>query len=706
MMKRRTFLALLFTGLFDMTIIGRLVSIQGVHGKKLRQLADDVHFRGVPLPAFRGDIVDRHGVVLASSHHVYSLYAVPGQTARYRDQEAILLGALLHKQPAVILRRLKQRLGFVWLQRKMTPEQVDAVRAQLASLPGIHFINETTRYYPQGPLLGPVLGFTGIDNQGLDGLELYYNKALVGKPGRIQEEYDAVGKTVKFSRDRIVPSAQGNTLELSIDEKIQWMAEQAAEQAAEETQAKGVTIIVMDPATGGILAFAQRPSFNPNHYKEYNPQRYRLHGVTDAVPPGSIFKPVTLAAALEERATSVHSGFFCPGYKVVAGRRVNCWRLQGHGAETLADVVKNSCNVGFMDIGLALGKEKFYEYVHKFGLDNHTPLDFPGLGKGIFPKPSRVTVLDLAIMAFGQTLTVTPIDMLNAIVAIANGGTLLTPHFAQRIMDPHGQVIKDFARRPIRTVVSERVANLVQSMMVQVVGQGTGKLGGVNGYHVAGKTGTAQKVVDGRVQKGVYISSFVGFAPVPDPRFAILVNVDEPVGAYYGGQVAAPIFSRLSQKILEYLNVPPDPSLMKPSQQAMALVPNLVNLSPEQAMQDAELFGFPVQFEGSGSVVVDQSIAYGGWYPPGTVVAVKLGSTPRIYMDWVAVPQMVSLSPAHAMQLGEKLGINVQVIGPRQGTILRQSVPAGHEVRSGSRVRVWTWSSRRGAIRQKGQQEE
>ncbi len=687
-MKRRNFLVLALIGIFDGVLMGRLTTIQAVDAARLKIIADSAHFRGVPLAAFRGNIVDRHGHLLAGSHHAYSTYAIPIQTRRHRTTESLLLATVLGLPQNQVLRRLSRHQGFVWLKRRLTAEELDTLKSQLPSLPGVYLVTETARYYPEGNLAGPVLGFTGIDNQGLAGVELVFNKYLQGKPGKIQEEYDVTGRTIQFAEQRVLQPIQGDTLELTLDEKIQWMAERACEQAMISTGAKSVSITVMHPPTGGLLALAQRPTFNPNRFREADPKHYRVLAVSDAIPPGSIFKPVTLSSALEMGTTHPGAGFYCPGFKRVLGRRVNCWRPEGHGAESLGAVVRNSCNVGFMELGLGLGVSRFYEALGQFGLMEPTHLDLPGSARGIFPKASLVTALDLAIMAFGQTLTVSPIGLLNAIAAIANDGVLLKPHVARQIRSPEGKLLKAYDTVAVRRVISPTVARQVQDMLVSVVSEGTGKLGQVPGFRVAGKTGTAQKVINGRTEKGIYIASFVGFGPVPNPQVAIMINVDEPQGAFYGGQVAAPIFSRLARDIFRHLNLSPTEPIVPPKNGEPAMVPNLVNLDPVSALDDAEAFGFPVQFEGHGEVVVDQSIQYGAWLPAGTRIKLKLGDATRIYLEWVAVPNFVGMQRQSVQQLAWELGLNVRWSAGRHQAVREQSVHPGTEVRAGTTVMV------------------
>lgn len=682
MLKRRTFLALLGMVGFSALLTGRVIYIQGPWAKKLRQLARQSHLRGVPLAPLRGEIVDRAGRVLAESYHQYSLYAVPIQI-RERETESTLLSTLLNIPEAKLKRKFSRRLGFVWIKRRLTPQQLELVRSQSGALPGVYLAPESARAYPQGDFAGPVLGFTGIDNQGLAGLEYTYNKYLKGRRGWILREYDVAGQPIPGKPSHLDAPVPGDKLVTTLDENIQWMAERAAEEARLQHGARRVMIALMDPSSGGLLALASRPGFNPNDFRNADPKLYRNYLVSDAIPPGSIFKPVTLAAALAAGVASVDTGFWCPGFKIVLGRRVNCWRREGHGAETLSDVVKNSCNVGFMELGLALGRERFYEAVKNFRAVGPTGIDLPGEGRGILPAQRKATALDLAVMAFGQTLTTTPIALLNAVAALANGGELLIPHVGEKIVTPTGHTVLSLHRRLVRRVVPSEVSQLVQNMMERVVREGTGKLARVPGYRVAGKTGTAQKVVAGRVAENVYISSFIGFAPVGQPRVAIICSVDEPQGAYYGGQVSAPVVGRLLKQVLQYLQVQPTEAVKPPSPGEQVIVPNLVNLDPLEARQDAALYGFSVQFRGHGPVVVDQSVVYGGYRPAGTPLILTLGQHTRIYQEWVAVPNLVGLPVSAARQVAFDIGINLHVEGNMDGRVRWQEWTVDREVRAG-----------------------
>lgn len=672
---------------FDGLLLGRTVYVQGIWAGRLRRLAEQAHLRGVPLAPLRGAILAQHGRVLAESHHVYSLYAVPVQVA-HPSEEAVLVAGIVGQPIGAVEARLRRRLGFVWVKRRLSAAQVEVLKSQTAALPGLHLVPEATRWYPQGALAGAVVGFTGIDNQGLAGLEYAYNRVLTGRRGWILREFDVAGRPIPRASSRVDPPVTGSTLVTTLDLNIQAMADQAAEETLRRHSAKRVMILVMEPETGGILALANHPGFNPNVYRQYGPAAYRDQVVSDAIPPGSIFKPVTLASALESRAVGLETGFYCPGFKIVAGRRVNCWRRAGHGAESLGAVVRNSCNVGFMDMGLALGLDRFYDYLRRFRVLGPTGVDLPGEARGITPPRRRATALDLAVMAFGQTLTVTPLALLNAVSALANGGTLRVPHLGAEVIAPGGGTPRRLFVNSGHRVVQPWVAAAVQRMMASVVSRGTGKLARVPGYQIAGKTGTAQKVVGGRVVDGVYISSFVGFGPVPHPRVAILCSVDEPQGAYYGGQVAAPVVGRLLRYIFHYWRLPPTERVKPPPRGEAAIVPNLVNLNPEEARQDAAAFGFSVRFQAAGPVVVDQSVSYGAYRPAGDVLTLTLGFAPRIYMDWVAVPNLAGLSVRQARRVAFDIGINLHVEGNLDGRVQWQEWPENQEVRAGVTMTV------------------
>lgn len=686
-LRRRSFLILAGALAFDAFLMGRTIYVQGVWSKELRRLARESHLRGVPLAPPRGEILDRVGTVLAGSHHVYSAYAVPVQV-RHPEEEAQILSMLLDQPADRVLKRLKRRLGFVWVKRHLSDTELSRLRPQLSALPGVFVLPESTRSYPEGALAGTVLGFTGVDDQGLAGLELTYNRALTGRKGYILREFDVAGRPVPGASSALDHPVPGNNLVTTIDHNIQWMAEKAAEEALVRNSARRAMVLVMEPRTGGILALAEHPGFDPNYYKKYKPEAYRDEVISDAIPPGSIFKPVTLASALQSRAVGLNAGFFCPGFRVVLGRRVNCWRKSGHGPESLAAVVRNSCNVGFMDLGLRLGIDRFYEYMQRFRMMGPTHVDLPGEAHGIMPRKGRATLLDLAVMAFGQTLTVTPVALLNAVSAIANGGDLNIPHAGDRIVAPDGRVIRRLFEGTSTRVVDRWVAESVQRMMTAVVSQGTGKLARVPGYRVAGKTGTAQKVIGGRVVEGVYIASFVGFGPVPNPRVAVLVSVDEPKGAYFGGQVAAPVVGRLLRQIFRYWELKPTEPIKRPAPGTSVMVPNLVNLPPGEARDDADAFGFGVRIEGHGPVVADQSVSYGAYRPAGETLVLTLGSAPRTYMDWVAVPAVVGLPVAEARHIAFDIGINLHVEGDLGGRVQWQEWPVDHEVRAGATMSV------------------
>ncbi len=528
--------------------------MESYHGQNLLEKALRVRLRAVPVQAPRGAILDREGRVLATSLGGFGIYGVPAQISD-KVGAARTLSGILDTPAAGLLSRLGQSAAVVWLKRHASSALV--LRVRKAGLPGIGVVPEAKRFYPGGTLASQVIGFAGSDNQGLEGIELSADRYLTGKAGAVRVEMDALNRQMPWAVHTYTPPVPGDTVVLSLDAHLQLIAERAARQAQDATGAAGVSILIMNPKSGGILALANRPAYNPNTYWEYPPKDWRDPVVSDTFPPGSTFKPITLAAALQEKVVNANSRFYDPGYTKVTGIPIRCWKDGGHGSVDLAQVVANSCNVGFVAMGEKLGTPTFYRYLRAFGLLNRSGVDLPGETRSIYPPEKNVRPVDLAVMAFGQTLAVTPLQLLTAICAIANGGEMVRPHVIREVLSPVGKVVKPPGREMIRRVLSPGVAKEVTSLLVGVMA-GTGKKAAVPGYVLAGKTGTAQAVVNGRYVEGQYIANFVGFGPVPNPRLAVLVVIHRPVGEYYGGQIAAPVFARVMEEALNYLKIKPN----------------------------------------------------------------------------------------------------------------------------------------------------
>lgn len=534
-------------------LCGRLAWLQFVLGPELRQRALEVRLRDVPVEAKRGTIYDRQGRELAVSIDVDSVFAIPTQV-RDKEGTASKLAEILGLDREWVLARLQRQEAFTWIKRKIDCDQAAQIRA--LRMPGIDLTQESRRVYPKGTLAAHVLGFAGIDNQGLEGIEVQYDSWLRGIAGRISIEYDARGHEIPQAVHRYFAPTDGLSLILTIDETIQYICERELEAAMVASGAKSGCVIAMDPKTGEILALANYPTYDPNNYQFYPAASRRNFAVVDTFTPGSTFKPITAAGALEDGVVSWSSRFHCGGSLLISGRTIRCHRTSGHGSQTVMQVMDNSCNVGFINIGLKLGIERFYDYVEAFGLASKTGIDLPGEAQGMIIPRAKAKTLDLAVMSFGQSLTVTPLQLLTAVSAIANGGTVLQPHLAKELRTADGVLIQSFASKKETPVIAEQTARELWRSLESVVQNGTGKRTYIPGYELAGKTGTSQKTVDGRVSSEHHVASFVGFGPARDPQVSLLVVIDEPVGAYYGGQVAAPVFANIMRDVYRYLGIP------------------------------------------------------------------------------------------------------------------------------------------------------
>ncbi len=683
---RRRILFLFFSTLLAvLVLVMRLAWIQVALGEELRARAEEDRTRSMPVQARRGTIFDRRGRELAISVNVDSVFAVP---AEIEDAEATAakLASTLGMDYGKVLDRLTRRAAFVWIKRQIDPEV--AAELQAADLPGIGFTQESRRYYPKGSLASHVLGIAGIDNQGLEGVEVVYDEELRGTPGKIIIEYDARGRELPQAVHRYVPPVDGQSLVLTIDEVIQFITERELEKAVIEHQALRGVAIVMDPRTGEILAMANRPDYDPNHYQDYPVENRRNLAVTDALPPGSTFKPLTVAMAVEEGVASWGDTFHCPGNIVITGVSVSCWK--SHGTLDLEGALEQSCNVAMANLALRLGAESFFRYAEAFNLTNRLGIDFPGEGKGSVPTPAQMRPLDLGVMGFGQTLTMTPLQLLSAIAALANDGVLMKPYLVKQLLGPEGEVLQTFSPTPLRQVVSEKTAREVLQAMVAVVEEGTGRNARVEGYTVAGKTGTAQKVVAGGYERGRYLSSFVGIAPASDPRIAVLVMIDEPKGTYYGGQVAAPAVAAIIRDTMRYLDVPPDASTAeeRASEEPLVKVPLVINLSVEDATMELRRQGLGVDVRGGGGVVVDQVPPAGAAVVRGTKVVLSTSVRSASPSDnaMVTVPELIGKSMREVAAVLGALGLRLEVVG--SGIAVNQYPEAGERVPPATTIRV------------------
>lgn len=699
---------LLLFSLAMVALLGRLAYWQFYRGRELAEKGWEIRAHEAPVRAPRGAIVDRNGRPLAESQTAWSISANPREVTDPAGVAA-RLAPILGMPAADVEKKLRQRASYVYIKRKASDQQYQQIRALKEKEPrllaGIQMDPEAKRYYPEGPLAAHVLGIAGLDNQGLEGLEAYYDEQLRGKNGIIQVERDARGYPIAGGEQRVVPPQPGLTAVLCLDKALQLILEQAADRAIAVTQSKRVALIVMDVPTGCILAMTSRPSFDPNNFASTDARDRRMWLVSDAVSPGSIFKPVTAAAAMEEGLVTLKTPFYDRGCaQFEQGTKPICnWNNSGFGSGTIVDVMKTSSNVGFGQIGLMLGADRFYKYLDLFNLTSKTGIDLPGEAVGLrLPlKVAREHPRDLATQAFGQTLTVTPVQMLAAINAIANDGKWVQPHLAMEFRTPDGQTVQKVEPRS-RQIISPETAREVQMLMEQVVADGTGKGAQVPGYAVAGKTGTAEKFVDGKKLEDVYIASFAGFAPVPDPKVSVLVMIDEPGGGLkYGGQIAAPVFSQMVGDILRYLQIPPQ-TPVSPAKKGSAgaeervRVPNFVNLPPEQAKAIAREAGLTLNIQGAGGpLVTAQMPPAGATVAPGAAVQVRIDpEPPAAGGETVRVPNLQGMTLRQAADLLSGMGLFLQPpVG--SGAVIRQEPAPGAAVPRHTRVQLWLQSPAR-----------
>ncbi len=542
----------------------RLVYLQVFERAKLTARAERQQEQVLTLVPKRGAILDRMGRALAVSLDVDSVYGIPSKIDDPREL-ARRLSRILHEDRATLERKLAGDKHFVWLSRKVDPTEAEQVK-ELGSAE-IQLRAEPKRFYPNKSLAGPLLGFAGIDNEGLEGLERAYDKILRGVNGWMLAEMDAKGRMVfpggpGFQYHMPKP---GHDIILTIDEVIQHISEKELDAALASSHAKGGVCIVMNPQTGEILALSVRtnghgrPAFNPNEPQRYKPAEWRNRAVTDAYEPGSIFKVVLASAALEERVVHPLERLDCSaGYIKLADREIK--DAHKNGVLTFSDVIAESSNVGTIKVALRLGKDRLYKYITAFGFGKKTGVDLPGEIPGLLQDTRLWSVVSIGEIAIGQEIGVTPLQMAAAYCAIANGGVLMKPYTVSEIVDPGGGAGQKFGPQPVGRVISEETCAKVVGLLKRVIDMGTGQEAKPAGYSAAGKTGTAQKIDrrTGEYSKKNYVSSFVGFAPASSPRVVILVMIDTPESSIYGGTVAAPVFRAVAEQSLAYLQVAPD----------------------------------------------------------------------------------------------------------------------------------------------------
>ena len=613
-MRKRILIAFIMLCVVFAALFGRLFYLQIVDGKMLRSRAAEQWYRDLPLKASRGKILDRGGSVLAGNSDVFTLYARPN-AVKDKENVAAEIASALELDAESVLKKLESSVGEVTIKRKIDAETAYALREK--NIGGLYYTLDTERNYPLGSTSSQILGFTNIDNVGQSGLESYYDKYLTGIDGYAYTTTDMAGREVEGGVTRYVPSIPVCDVTLSVDMNIQSFAQSAVETAATEFSARSASMVVMDENTGGIVAMAKSPSFDlndpPRNDLDLLNELSRNTMIVDMYEPGSTFKIFTTAAAIEAGVVSDNDSFYCAGSRTVDGQRIRCWRSIGHGSQHLAEGVKNSCNCVFMDLALRLGTDRFYSALDNFGLGKKTGVDFAGESSGMLMNKSNVKTVDLARIGFGQAVAVTPLQLIAGVSSIVNGGTLYKPYLVQKVSSYDGMTIAERAPEVVRRTVSEATSARMREYLLGVVQSGGGSKAGVDGYAIGGKTGTAQKYVNGGIAQGKYVSSFIGFAPANDPKYAVLMIVDEPQGyMYYGSLVAAPYAGRVFKSIFEYEGIEPTLAVDK----QYVLMPDVIGKSIADAAAELEAAGLNVECIGEGEVIAQTPIA-------GTRIAVS-----------------------------------------------------------------------------------
>ncbi len=558
-LRRRVYLVLAFFLLAFSLVFARAFDLQVLKGDALKKMARRQHVRTVSLKSKRGAIYDRNEKALAISIDVDSIYARPAKISSPRTV-ARTLAPITGLRASEIERKLRTRRGFVWIKRQIDLDE--ATRSRILAMKGVGIVKESRRYYPNRTLAANLIGFTGIDSRGLEGIEHSYNRFLMGTARRISGGRDARGRLILFGdTDNVVP-VEGMSVELTIDKTIQYVTERALRKAMEKFGAKGGTAVVLSPATGEVLAMANQPGFDPNDFGRASPTLWRNHAVTDAFEPGSLVKVFLVAGAIEDGVVRPDDIFYCEnGRYRVADRVIH--DAEKNGWLSVANIIKYSSNIGAIKIAQKMGRERVYRYFRAFGFGEKSGIDLPGDTSGMLPPLDRWSGVTLQTLSFGQGVSASSIQLASALGAIANGGLLMRPYIVREVRDSDGNVVQAGSPAIVRRVISAETALAIRKMMVRVTSRdGTGRKAALVGFSVAGKTGTAQKpdLERGGYKRGAYVSSFFGFLPAENPALVITVTLDEPSKGYYGGDVAAPVFREIAAKSLAYLGVMPETS--------------------------------------------------------------------------------------------------------------------------------------------------
>ena len=709
--KRLTLVVWTIVVVFFILIL-RLSYIMIVKRDEYSSRAEEQWTSEVSIDARRGRILDRNGVELAVSANVYRVDFDLNSVRQYLKNNSLTNADIAGKiadavgiEENKVMEKLETKLasganaGSATLIRRIEKESADKVNN--LNIDGVIVSPDTKRYYPKGEFLAHVLGSTNVDGQGLTGVELQYNEYLSGVPGVRISEIERNEENLSYTISNFTEPIDGKDVSLTTDSKIQAIAEKVAEKGLVDNQAKRVSIMVMNPNNGEILAMVNKPDFDPNNafdgFEDFSGETdgeklqkmWRNSLVNDTFEPGSIFKVVTMVTALEEGIASESDTFECGGSLQVGSHTIKCWKTSGHGSQILPQILQNSCNVGFMKLGEKIGKETLNEYIKKLGFGKTTGIDLPGEASGIVKKTESITESDLATISFGQTNTVTAIQYMQAFNALANGGSLIQPHILKEVShyDNTGTKIVDETFEPVisKNVLSAESTATLRDYLERTVNEGGSNKSYIEGYHIGGKTGTAQKVnsVTGGYESGKYISSMAAMAPIDSPEITAFISIDEPSnGAYYAGVVTAPLMKILLTDIFNYMD-----SEFSQDYNAVArdiLIPEIRGKSIEEAKKILKDVNLEYNIEGSGESVTNTQPYPGYTVKEGTKITIYTGDA--VDNNKVSMPDLTGFSVTSAEDVLDNLGIKYILEG--DGFVIDQSIPAGEVITTGSNVRL------------------
>ena len=709
--KRLTLVVWTIVVVFFILIL-RLSYIMIVKRDEYSSRAEEQWTSEVSIDARRGRILDRNGVELAVSANVYRIDFDLNSVRQYLKNNSLTNADIAGKiadavgmEENKVMEKLETKLasganaGSATLIRRIEKESADKVNN--LNIDGVIVSPDTKRYYPKGEFLAHVLGSTNVDGQGLTGVELQYNEYLSGVPGVRISEIERNEENLSYTISNFTEPIDGKDVTLTTDSKIQAITEKVAEKGLVDNQAKRVSIMVMNPNNGEILAMVNKPDFDPNNafdgFEDFSGETdgeklqkmWRNSLVNDTFEPGSIFKVVTMVTALEEGIASESDTFECGGSLQVGSHTIKCWKTSGHGSQILPQILQNSCNVGFMKLGEKIGKETLNEYIKKLGFGKTTGIDLPGEASGIVKKTESITESDLATISFGQTNTVTAIQYMQAFNALANGGSLIQPHILKEVShyDNTGTKIVDETFEPVisKNVLSAKSTATLRDYLERTVNEGGSNKSYIEGYHIGGKTGTAQKVnsVTGGYESGKYISSMAAMAPIDSPEITAFISIDEPSnGAYYAGVVTAPLMKILLTDIFNYMD-----SEFSEDYNAVArdiLIPEIRGKSIEEAKKILKDVNLEYNIEGSGESVTNTQPYPGYTVKEGTKITIYTGDA--VDNNKVSMPDLTGFSVTSAEDVLDNLGIKYILEG--DGFVIDQSIPAGEVITTGSNVRL------------------